>query len=434
MSVLLRLVWKVGTLLLHGWLLAPSAGVILGDEDDGRPAGEVVAQGHDGAAVLAAGEQGGHSSLVDVSKLLASYRNSSSSDSSSSSSDSSSARDRHCVVEGETWKSMTVPLGLPDETFLPMAFEIEAYFTEELKSDDDMLELAKTKFSDITRQGQCSERMFEVKADHDNEKGSWVWEKELEGRSEQSMWEMSSPIDLSNEEVELGCIQTAAFQKAFSKQIPEFANPRTRVDAMSNPPGLHAHVAAKCLLTDERRLVALLLTWDNLFSEIQKITGSEMHTQKKFSRFAETYHQKNPDLYEWLKGYVNKKSFTPGVGVERLEEKFNELETAMGGGNADPHNGYRRFELNVCHLLNVPCAHNWAKKNKVPKFGGIEFRGFDSMLGEELRLVLMLMQRSVQTFCSKDLEELHAIVVIKDPKEQAEEFLKLLGMEKLFSS
>jgi hypothetical protein len=327
---------------------------------------------------------------------------------------------------------MTVPLGLPDETFLPMAFEIEAYSTEDRKSDDDMLKDAKTKFTDIKRQGQCSDRMFEVRTDHDNEKGSWVWEKELEGRSEQSLWEMSSPIDLSNEEVELGCIQTAAFQKTFSKEIPQFTNPRTLVDAMSNPPGLHAHVAAKCLLTDERRLVALLLTWDNLWPEIQKITGSDMHQQKKFSKFAETYHQKNPKLYEWLKGYVNKKSFTPEKGLDHLEEKFNEFEAGMRGGTYDPHNGYRRFELNVCHLLNVPCAHNWAKKNKVPKFGGIEFRGFDSVLGEELRLVLMLMQRSVQTFCSKDLEELHALVVIEDQKEQAEEFLKLLGMDKLF--
>jgi hypothetical protein len=346
---------------------------------------------------------------------------------------------------------MKTDLGMKNQPWLPIAFEIETYFKEEDKSDDEMKNIVIEGFKSVETNGDCNSRMFQVSTDHSNLKGAWVWEKEISaGRGANNMWEMSSPVELDMHEAELAARQTGELESQFTKESHSSVKNDFGAHGLSqtNPPGFHMHVHGKCLLTDERRLVALILVWDKYFGALQKKTKSDKHVAPEHRKFANTYALKNPPLYEFLKGYLGDKAWEARTGdgakaetedeIKKLEEGFAKHERdATDLDMSDPHNGYRRYILNVCHLLEVKCSVDWDEKNNVPKFGGLEFRGFDAVMGENLRIMIMLLQRTVQFFCGLSLPDLHKLASGYGdtsggglaPSDSANELLHQLGIQ-----
>jgi hypothetical protein len=124
--------------------------------------------------------------------------------------------------------------------------------------------------------------------------------------------------------------------------------------------------------------------------------------------------------------YITQDGFLEAKGVEFLTKLFAEKEVHKEGKHRD---GYRLYVLNVCHLLDVKCCFN-CDKNSAPKFGGIEFRGLDPVAGEDLRLTLMLLQRTVQFFCTENMKTLHKWITYNgtDRVDIATEYLQELGI------
>jgi len=302
---------------------------------------------------------------------------------------------------------VSVPIGIPKLEWLPIAMELEMFYEKKDKgSEMAMQETVEKGFNSVKHNNDgCSERMFKVFEGHVDMKNGWVFEKESPGDGS-SMWEISSPTDLSEEEAEVACQETHALAPDWGKGEPDLES--------NNPPGFHVHVAAKCLLSDARRLVLLILVWDKYYSAMLDLTGGVHHMDKTQRKYAETYKDKNIGLYDALKSVVTNDE---KLGENDLVAIFTKFEAAgkgsrseKSGQNQHPedekHDGYRRYVLNVCHLLEVNCAHLWPEKNNVPKFGAVEFRGFDTVVGEALRFVITVMQRLVQVFCARDVDDL----------------------------
>jgi hypothetical protein len=317
-------------------------------------------------------------------------------------------------------------IGVDKAKWLEMAFEIEMYFKPKDKDEDEMMNMVGQQLASLKYTGDCSKRLFRISPDSDRMKEGWVWETEAvipggdyadQGTS--TLWELASPISLSEEETELACRQTSILEPSFKKKMPEEA---AGTNAM---PGLHVHVDSRCLLEDERRLVALILVWDKYFNFIQKLTASDKHSDEA-SKFSRLFSKSYPAIFSHLQKYIAEdgKSWIPARGAKELTQVF--VEGEPHDGSDDPHSGYRRQIVNVCHLLDVKCAHDYPEKNDVPKFGAIEFRGFDATLGRGLRLIMLLMQHVVQVFCSIDLDKLLELVTAKEP--DVHDLLKLLGV------
>merc|ERR1719162_1949323 len=110
------------------------------------------------------------------------------------------------------------------------------------------------------------------------------------------------------------------------------------------------------------------------------------------------------------------------------DEPLGDVFTDNGGrkdmnGDKENADGWRRLEVNICHLLHVKCAHDLPEKEApaVPKFGALEFRGFDPNIGEPLRMIVTLLERLVQFGCSASLEKggkLHSLALWDGEKEE----------------
>lgn len=309
-----------------------------------------------------------------------------------------------CDLGDAPWDS-TISIGASGKDWLPVAIEIELYSRTPDKSMEDIRERIETKFKAIEHSGDCPERMFKVSTDSAAIKTGWIFELESPQPGTNAMWEITTPVNLTQQETEIVCLQTHKLTKDFSKADDSgFARPERR-------PGLHVHVGSKCLLEDERKLVALLLVWDKYYEALLTLTQSQLH--KKEHKFANTIREKSPNLYDQIwQEYLTAEGFTPEQGHKgtHLTKIFQDFETATSAGR-DDHDGFRRYIVNVCHLLNVKCAHNYPEKNKVPKFGALEFRGFDAALGELVRFIVMIAERTVQNFCQKDLSDIHELLM-----------------------
>lgn len=239
---------------------------------------------------------------------------------------------------------------------------------------------------------QTDVRSVIAKKGHDAETPQNVWIYEREGPM--GKLELSSPIDLSEEQVEfgLGLLADNRFRKAFK---------------ISNT-GLHFHVDSRCLLKDEQRVVALLLIWERFHDAIATLTRSN---RSGGVDAAAKLAVKNPELLR----YLQMRWMNPSKFQEPLKEGFrrlsNQTKTTVSAGKEN-RDGYRNFAVNVCHLLDVDCCRNCAK-NTVPKFGGLEFRLFDASFDRERnRHCFAIPQRLVQATCVTPLDSMMHLVLL----------------------
>jgi hypothetical protein len=263
----------------------------------------------------------------------------------------------------------------------------------------------------------CADKLF--RADKDDDEKAWMWELEKgmhKGEENKPIFfESSSPQAMEENETEVAIVQTAQLERFFSKHPFKASED----DWDKDPPGTHIHVLSKCLVKgdkgDVRRLVGLLLIWERFDTAIYKITGTTLHLGEARLKAA-PIEKKSPAVLKHLLSYITEDGWKePEGGDKSLAKFYNEHESRkeMKGDNKDA-DGFRRFEVNVCHLLHIKCAHDLPEKEApaVPKFGALEFRGFDPMVGEALRLVVMLVQRLVQFACSASLgggDKLHKL-------------------------
>lgn len=312
-------------------------------------------------------------------------------------------------------------MGLQDKPWLPLSFEVEfrsynetltktiarEYFNySEVFSipplPADMM-LAVEESSHIVRdilislpsvpvvgKEHTDLRTVIAKKGHDEETPQNVWIYEREGPI--GVLELSSPIDLSEEEVEFGLSLLAdrRFQKAFK---------------VSNT-GLHFHVDSRCLLKDEQRVVGLLLIWERFHDAIATLTRS--NRSGGVSAAAKLAY-KNPELLQ----YLQMRWMNPSKFQEPLKEGFRRLSNQTKTTSSEKkknRDGYRNFAVNVCHLLDVDCCRN-CSKNMVPKFGGLEFRLFDANFDRERnRHCFAIPQRLVQATCVTPLDSMMHLV------------------------
>jgi len=304
-------------------------------------------------------------------------------------------------------------MGYQDEPWQPVSFEIEMFPRKQANLDNLKPDEALVKGQDMFRDdilktveqeedSSCTSALFKVKQDDDE--SSWMWEQEKGEEGKPYMFEASSPQAMEENETEIAIVQTSRLATNFSKYPAADDNPWS-----DDPPGLHVHVLSKCLIEgdkgDVRRLVAALLIWERFDDKIYEMVGTTLHVGEA-SLKAAPISEKSPRVLSYLRKYVTENGWS--VPDQKLGDFFNK-----NGGKDKMHgdktaaDGYRRFEVNVCHLLHVKCAHNLPDKEAptVSKFGALEFRGFDPVIGEPLRLIVMLVQRLVQFACSAPLDD-----------------------------
>jgi len=268
----------------------------------------------------------------------------------------------------------------------------------------------------------------------DDDEHSWMFELEKHEKDRPYMFEASSPQEMGSEnETEIAIAMSGVLDQYFSKHpMPSLRNSNSWEDKGDNgtpdPPGLHVHVMGKCLLSDVRRLVAVLLIWERFDEAIYAITGMTLH-QGEAGLKAAALKDKSTSVLEHLQSYITKDGWKDPESDEPLGEVFTDhgSRDEMKGDkeNAD---GWRRLEVNICHLLHVKCAHDLPEKEApaVPKFGALEFRGFDPNVGEPLRLIVMLVERLVQFGCSAPLDgcgDLHTLAQYDGKKSDKVETL-----------
>jgi hypothetical protein len=328
-----------------------------------------------------------------------------------------------------------------NEDWLPVSFEIEMYpldSTKELRVPgltpedalNDGMELFTEKVVKSVKRNppdSCSDALFTV--DKDDDEHAWMWELEKDEKDRPYMFEASSPQAMTENETEIAITQSVFLQKYFSKYPAKELRGKNSWEAEDDPPGLHIHVASKCLLKDVRRLVAVLLIWERFDDAIYAVTGMTLHKGKAGLKAA-PIDEKSPEVLNHLLSYIEKDGWKEPDENKPLGEFYVDhgSRKEMHGDKEDA-DGYRRFEVNVCHLLHIKCAHDLPEKEApaVPKFGALEFRGFDPTIGEPLRLIIILVQRLVQFGCAASLdggEALHKLAYW-DGKNDADEVADL---------
>lgn len=332
-------------------------------------------------------------------------------------------------------------IGLAAQPWLPMSIEMEfcssdKAITEALTSNEsslsalpDHMRLVIEESSQVVHRilnssalpvgsKQAGMRILSIKKGHDvyetSQLSTWIYERE----GQEGKLELSSPIDLSENEVEFAfnVWSDSNFKHAFLQKG-----------------GCHMHVDARCLLGNDQRLVALLLMWER-FHDAMK---SRMHIQNKGkSAYAAKLADKNPELLR----YLQMRLMHPDGHQEPLKEAFKRFEnlTTIGKEQSwdkapDPErDGYRNCALNVCHLIDVDCCKD-CPKNLVPKFGGLEFRMFFSTFDHErARHYAAVAQRLVQTACSVPLESMKRMALLPGVQQasNADELLDFLQFDK----
>jgi len=333
-------------------------------------------------------------------------------------------------------------IGFKDEPWQAVSFEIEMYpleSTKELRTKggvepEKMLEKGLKFFEDkvlssVTRDppDSCSDRLFKV--DPEDDEHSWMFELEKHDKDRPYMFEASSPQEMGENETEISITQSLLLENFFSKHPPPAERGKDSWEVkgdkgIPDPPGLHVHVMSKCMLKDVRRLVATLLIWERFDEAIYDITGMTLHKGKAGLKAA-PIEDKSPKVLKHLLSYITKDGWKEPDADEPLGDVF----TKHGGkeemkGDKEDADGWRRLEVNICHLLHIKCAHDLPEKEapNVPKFGALEFRGFDPNVGEPLRLIVTLVQRLVQFGCSAPLDgggKLHTLA-FWDGKEDSD--------------
>jgi len=290
-------------------------------------------------------------------------------------------------------------IGLPGHVWLNISLEIE------MKSRTGSIDLAallpkvqQSLGAVPIAASTTGQRMWQVttKSDHNQTSNkdvmasSWQWENEMPASS--GIVELSSPIDLSEQEAEIAIMQSASlvynFHTAGSAQV---------------------NVDARCLRQNELRLVGLLLIWERFDAAIGQLAG---HRDERLSFAALPLAQKNPQLLAhlqqlWKGGAIGE----PLADVYNRFAQYSKLYTYASGGVWE-RDGWRDFAVNVCHLLHVDCTHTPTAKNTVPKFGALEFRAFDSVVGGTLRVLTMLVVRLVQASCDMPLDAMTPLMLL----------------------
>jgi hypothetical protein len=317
---------------------------------------------------------------------------------------------------------------------LAVSFEIEFYSKDKTETLDSGLEKFKKEALGSASRNlvtKCNEKMFKV--DKEDDEKSWMWEMEKgpfgeakkgeetwcddpahfceKGREYQTMFEASTPQAMEENETEIAIVQSQVLERYFSQHPRRELRKKGELSIFKDefgtpdPPGLHVHVQSVCLLKDVRRLVALLLIWEKFDSLIYKSVGTKLHVGPGKIKSA-SIDKKTPALLTHLLSFMTKDGWTKDHDHkgDTLREMFAAHESSKKmDGDKTYQDGFRRFEVNVCHLLDIKCTHGLASKNNVPKFGGVEFRGFDPMVGRPLRLIVMVVERLVQFSCIADL-------------------------------
>jgi len=173
--------------------------------------------------------------------------------------------------------------------------------------------------------------------------------------------------------------------------------------------GTHMHVDAACLQADEKRLVGLMLMWENFYDSLNFLTHSHRWSQKNFAAKIEA---KSPDLLSMLQQrWLNKTYAEQDTLMEAFAKFESSLDRTFSTENGDPErDGYRRLAVNMCHVLDVNCCVD-CDKNNVRKFGALEFRQFDASLGKDV-LLFALIERMVQAACSASYEEMEPLLAL----------------------
>lgn len=167
---------------------------------------------------------------------------------------------------------------------------------------------------------------------------------------------------------------------------------------------MHLTIDGRCLLADNGNgLVALLLLWEHFHTTIAKLVARRPGA----AQFRRTLAEMNPELLKALQGrwsasHLDNPEDNP-EDHEEIQTHLDVLFTRHAGdvrGEKGTNHGYSTLAINVCHLLNVKCCDD-CPKNKAPKLGGINFRLFDAVFGQRLRLVMALAERLVQAICAQ---------------------------------
>jgi hypothetical protein len=330
-----------------------------------------------------------------------------------------SDEEKICVLDPAPASQM----GYKGEDWQAVSFEIEMYPLEDneplrkpgmgpkevLKAGMDLFEDKVLKSVERDPPDSCDDRLFKVKEEDDEQ--SWMFELEKHEIDRPYMMEASSPQEMGENETEIAITQTGLFDKYFSKH----PSPTLRGDnswevkgdnGIPDPPGLHVHVMSKCMLKDVRRLVATLLIWERFDDAIYERTGMTLHKGEAGLK-AKPVADKSPAVFKHLRSYITKDGWKEPDADEPLGDVFTDHGSRKEmNGDKENADGWRRLEVNICHLLHVKCAHDLPEKEApaVPKFGALEFRGFDPNIGEPLRLIVSLVQKLVQFGCSAPLD------------------------------
>jgi hypothetical protein len=350
-------------------------------------------------------------------------------------------------------------IGYKNEPWQAVSFEIEMYpldTTKELRKPGmgpkrilkEGAKLFKDKvITSVERDppDSCDDRLFKVKEEDDE--NSWMFELEKHVIDRPYMFEASSPQEMGENETEIAITQSGILDNYFSKHPDPSLRDSNAWEVkgdteghgdpdIPDPPGLHVHVMSKCMLKDVRRLVATLLIWEKFDEAIYKLTGMTLHKGKAGLK-AKALEDKSPAVFKHLLSYITKDGWKKPDEDDPLGDVFTEHggRKEMHGDKLDA-DGWRRLEVNICHLLHVKCAHDLPDKEApaVPKFGALEFRGFDPNVGEPLRLIVTLVERLVQFGCSASLEgggKLHTLAYWdgKDDSDKVEDLFEALEID-----
>jgi hypothetical protein len=236
-----------------------------------------------------------------------------------------------------------------------------------------------------------------------------AWNFEIEGQSTGQL-ELASPTSLARDETLFALSMYASLSSDFS----------TVGETDGRGSGTHIHVDAKCLLKDQRRLLALLLIWERFYKGLVKV----MHADRRcLKQYAGSLTEVMPDFVKKLRKLwstsapdLNLKSYFADV-AKQLPPPSKKVEEYCKAPDMVKNTGLRNFGMNICHVLDVDCCRD-CDKNNVPKFGALEFRIFKASLGNALQNQTKLVQRLIQSACGWKLNKLNKMIISEDLKQE----------------
>jgi len=323
------------------------------------------------------------------------------------------------------------PIGLPSHKWLPMSIELEMHECDRtgsiherlashanvskeeihqwltktaIKARAILIETDPSYVADAGHSRATKLRSLHIKQSHDSDDSlhEWNWEREMTART---LLELASPIDLSEKEVKFA-------SHASHKFVGRFYGGQAS--------SLQVHVEGRCLLSEDR-LNVLLLMWEKYHPALEKL----IKVRERGHDFARSIAKGNPELLAGLQQRLDNKP------TESYKSLWKRHEGSIKNVRSD-RDGYRNFAINVCHLLDVKCCRNCIK-NETPKFGGIEFRLFNTEFGTRFRLSVSFFERLVQASCSMPVSKLrpHTLHAGSKPAADASPLFELLHIDPL---